>query len=59
MLEDNPIFITEAQKDSLREAYSLIESIKANITWDYEEYSAINTSLEYLKNAINFKQKFF
>jgi len=59
ILEDNLIFITEAQRETLKDAYLLIESIKSQIDWDCEEYSAIDTSLQDLKNAIYYKKKFF
>ena len=58
-MEDNLIFINESQRQSLKTAYLIINSIKEKLTWDYEEYSAIDTSLYYLKNAIYYKKRMF
>lgn len=58
MNNEEYILLSESEKEELKKAYNLIEKVKENINIEYEEYSAINTSLAYLNNAINYKKKF-
>ena len=46
--------LSESEIEKLKEAYNLIEKVKEKISFEYEEYSAIKTSLLYLNNAINY-----
>lgn len=52
------ILLSENEKDELKKAYQLIKHVKEKISIDYEEFFVINTVLEYLNNAINYKEKF-
>lgn len=58
-MDDKPIFISKSQRECLLKAYDLIEQIKLNVSNDCEEYSAIKTTLYYLKNAIKYKEKYY
>lgn len=52
------ILLSEDEREELKNAYNLIHNIKEKMSVDFEEYSAIKTSLAYLNNAINYKDKF-
>lgn len=56
-MEERLIFITENQREHLKSAYNLLNRIKENISVDHEEYVAIDSSIYYLKSAINFKER--
>lgn len=56
---DKPLFIKDCERERLRKIYSQIAILKDRISSEYEEYSAINTSLYYLKNAIEYKDKYY
>ncbi|MBZ9537225.1 hypothetical protein KGR20_24095 [Cytobacillus oceanisediminis] len=56
---DNPVFISDSQRKDLLEGYKMIERVVKQITIEHEEYTPINTSLYYLKNAIKAKEKFY
>lgn len=56
---DNELFITESQRNKLLSAYKIIEKLQNEISLEYEEYSAIDTTLYYLNNAIRYKEKFY
>lgn len=56
---DKPVFISNLQRKQLHEAYKSIENILKQISIDHEEYTSINTSLYYLKNAIKAEEKFY
>lgn len=58
MNDEGFILLSEDEKEKLKKAYNLIKSVKDKINIEYEEFFAINTTLEYLNNAINYKKKF-
>ncbi|MFE4428815.1 hypothetical protein ACFRH9_17195 [Peribacillus butanolivorans] len=58
-MKQNPIFITEVQRQSLEEAYIIIEATKKSITPEYEEYSSLKTCLYYLKMAIEDEKTYY
>lgn len=58
MNNEEYILLSESEIEKLKEAYNLIEKVKEKISFEYEEYSAIKTSLLYLNNAINYNKKF-
>ena len=58
MNDEEFILLSENEKEKLKSAYHLIKSVKDKISIEYEEFFAINTTLEYLNNAINYKKKF-
>lgn len=59
MKSNEILLIAENERKELEEAYSIIKKVESHITVDYEEFFAIKTALEYLNNAINYKQKYF
>lgn len=58
MNEEQYILLSEEDKEELKKAYQIIEQVKNKINIDYEEYGAVNTTLYYLNNAINYKKKY-
>lgn len=58
MNEEGYILLSESEREELKKAYELINKVKEKINIDYEEYSAIKSTLSYLNNAINYKEKF-
>lgn len=58
MNEEGYILLSENEREELIKAYELIKKVQEKINIDYEEYSAIKTTLSYLNNAINYKEKF-
>lgn len=56
--QEEYLLISEEERQELRKAYKIIEDVKSRLNIDYEEFSAINTTLYYLNNAINYKKKF-
>ena len=59
MEKEELLFLNESDRQKLKEAYEIIKNVRAGITVDYEEFSAINTTMEYLGNAIYYKRKYF
>lgn len=59
MEKEELIFLNESERKKLKEAYEIIKNVRKGITVDYEEFSAINTTMEYLDNAIYYKRKYF
>lgn len=59
MEKEELLFLNESDRQKLKEAYEIIKNVRAGITVDYEEFSAINTTMEYLDNAIYYKRKYF
>lgn len=58
MDEQEFILLSEEDKEELKKAYQIIEQVRDKISIDYEEFFVINTTLEYLNNTINYKEKF-
>lgn len=58
MNEEEFILLSEEDRNELKKAYQIIKGVRDKISIDYEEFFAINTTLDYLNNAINYKQKF-
>lgn len=58
MNEEEFILLSEEGRNELKKAYQIIKGVRDKISIDYEEFFAINTTLDYLNNAINYKQKF-
>lgn len=58
MNDEEFILLSENDKEELKKAYQLIKHVKDKISINYEEFFVINTTLEYLNNAINYKEKF-
>nr|DAQ05112.1 MAG TPA: hypothetical protein [Bacteriophage sp.] len=56
-MNEDYILLEENEREELRKAYEIIEKVKNKINYDYEEYSCINTTLDYLNTAINYKKK--
>lgn len=52
-------FISKPEREELVKIFRDIERIKESISLDHEEFSAINTALYYLKNAIECKEKYY
>ena len=59
MEKEELLFLNESDRKKLKEAYEIIKNVRKGITVDYEEFSAINTTMEYLDNAIYYKRKYF
>ena len=58
-MDEEYILLSEEDKEELKKAYRIIEQVKNKINIDYEEFFfVIDTILQYLDNAINYKQKF-
>lgn len=58
MNEEEFILLSEEGRNELKKAYQIIKGVRDKISIDYEEFFTINTTLDYLNNAINYKQKF-
>lgn len=56
-MNEDYILLEEDKREELRKAYEIIEKVKNEITLDYEEYICIDTTLDYLNVAINYKKK--
>lgn len=56
-MSEEYILLEENKREELRKAYEMIEKVKNEITLDYEEYACIDTTLDYLNVAINYKKK--
>lgn len=56
-MNEEYILLEEDKREELRKAYEIIEKVKNEITLDYEEYTCIDTTLDYLNVAINYKKK--
>lgn len=56
-MNEDYILLEEDKREELRKAYEIIEKVKNEITLDYEEYTCIDTTLDYLNVAINYKKK--
>lgn len=56
--EQEYLLISEEEREELRKAYKIIEGVKNKLNIDYEEFFAIDTTLQYLNNAINYEKKF-
>ncbi|HDR4898583.1 TPA: hypothetical protein QCR38_000750 [Bacillus cereus] len=56
---NEPKFITEEQRETLKKIQILIENIQNNITYEHEEYFLIRSILGDLKNAIKCKEEFY
>ena len=58
MKNEEFLLLSDYERAELKKAYLLIKQVKEKIDYEYEEYFAIQSSLDYLNNAINFKVKF-
>ena len=56
-MNEEYILLEEYKREELRKAYKIIEKVKNKINLDYEEYTCIDTTLDYLNVAINYKKK--
>jgi hypothetical protein len=56
-MNEEYILLEEDKREELRKAYEIIEKVKNKINLDYEEYTCIDTTLDYLNVAINYKKK--
>lgn len=56
-MNEEYILLEEDKREELRKAYEIIEKVKNKINLDYEEYTSINATLDYLNVAINYKKK--
>lgn len=56
-MSEEYILLEENKREELKKAYEIIEKVKNEITLDYEEYTCIDTTLDYLNVAINYKKK--
>nr|DAK63100.1 MAG TPA: hypothetical protein [Caudoviricetes sp.] len=56
-MNEEYILLEEDKREELRKAYKIIEKVKNKINLDYEEYTCIDTTLDYLNVAINYKKK--
>jgi hypothetical protein len=56
-MNEEYILLEEDKREELRKAYEIIEKVKNKINYDYEEYACIDTTLDYLNVAINYKKK--
>lgn len=56
-MNEDYILLEEDKREELRKVYEIIEKVKNEITLDYEEYTCIDTTLDYLNVAINYKKK--
>lgn len=56
-MSEEYLLLEEDKREELRKAYEIIEKVKNEITLDYEEYTCIDTTLDYLNVAINYKKK--
>lgn len=57
-MKEEYILLSDDDREELKKAYKILKKIKDKINYDYEEYSCINTSLDILDDAINWKKKF-
>ncbi|MDR7246332.1 hypothetical protein J2W47_005459 [Priestia megaterium] len=53
------IFLKSQQREELKKAYYLIHNVYRSISVDYEEYSIIKTTLENVKTAIQYEEKYY
>lgn len=56
-MNEEYLLLEEDKREELRKAYEIIEKVKNKINLDYEEYTCIDTTLDYLNVAINYKKK--
>lgn len=56
-MDEDYILLEEDKREELKKAYEIIEKVKNKINYDYEEYVCIDTTLDYLNRAINYKKK--
>ena len=56
-MNEEYILLEEDKREELRKAYEIIEKVKNKINLDYEEYTCIDTTPDYLNVAINYKKK--
>lgn len=53
-------FISNEQRERLKQAYEIINNVYSEISIEYEKYSIINTTLfDYLKRAIEYEEKYY
>jgi hypothetical protein len=58
-MNDKLLFLTKDQKEKLKKAFFLVESVKNEMSLLHEEYTIINTSLYNLKKAIEYQEKYY
>lgn len=56
-MSEEYILLEENKREELRKAYEIIKKVKNEINYDYEEYVCLETTLDYLNVAINYKKK--
>ena len=56
-MNEDYILLEEDKREELRKAYDIVNKVKNDIDEDYEEYICLETTLDCLNVAINYKKK--
>lgn len=56
-MSEDYILLEEDKREELKKAYDIIKKVKNDINPDYEEYVCLETILDCLNVAINYKEK--